>query len=95
VPNKGITYYDFLLDELHDQYLFTPKWEFTTQEPIAVVFARMNPQYSIGALQNILASSGITSLGKAQNAVDALYLIPYSQVGEYCNYLANEAPREE
>jgi hypothetical protein len=95
VPNKGITYYDFLLDELHDQYLFTPIWEFKTEEPIAVVFARMSPQYSVGKLQEGLGKIGITALGKAQDAVDVLYLIKYSEVKNYCNYLANEAPKEE
>lgn len=95
VPNKGLTYYDYLLDELHDQYLFTPTWEFKTEEPIAVVFARMNPQYSVGKLQEGLEKIGITSLGKAQDAVDVLYLIKYTEVKDYCNYLANEAPKEE
>jgi hypothetical protein len=95
VPKKDITYYDFLIDEVHDQFLFTPSWSFQTKEPIAVVFARMNYDKSKGVLRNVLDNFGVSDLGKAQKGIDALYLIEYSKAGEYCDYLANTPPEEE
>jgi hypothetical protein len=94
VPRKDITYYDFLIDEVHDQYLFTPSWDFKTNEPIAVVFARMNYDKSKGILRNVLDNFGVTDIGKAQKGIDVLYLIEYSKTGEYCDYLANTPPQE-
>lgn len=95
VKGREITYYDYLIDEVHDQFLFQPDWEFSTKEPIAVVFARMNPQKSVGWLKDMLNNYGVTALGEAQDAVDVLYLMEYSKVGEYCNYLANKPPEED
>ena len=92
VPKRDVTYYDYLLDELHDQYLFTMDWSFETDEPLAVVFARMNPQYIMTVAGNFLQ---FYDIAKAPEAVDALYLIPYSEAGQYCNYLANKAPEED
>lgn len=92
VQGKGITYYDYLLDEVHDQILFTPEWSYITQQPVAVVFARMNPKQSKGILLNLLAA--ITPLGKEQPAIDVLYLIEYGKAGEYCDYLANKPPED-
>ena len=91
VPSKDVTYYDYLIDELHDQYLFTMDWSYKTDEPLAVVFARANPQYLIGKAAQFLQFLDIT---KAPEAVDALYLIPYSQTANYCDYLANKAPEQ-
>ncbi|MBW2992762.1 hypothetical protein KY345_06105 [Candidatus Woesearchaeota archaeon] len=94
VPQKAITYYDFLIDEVHDQYLFTPEWSYTTKEPVGIVFARANPQGK-GYFRNLLDTFGLIELGKAESGVDVLHLIPYSKAGEYCDYLANKPPEEE
>jgi hypothetical protein len=94
VPKREVTYYDFLIDEVHDQFLFTPSWNFTTKEPVAVVFARMSAN-SGGFLRNMLANFGLTDLGKDQKGIDVLYLIEYSKTREYCDYLANTPPEGE
>jgi hypothetical protein len=90
VPQRGITYYDYLLDDVHDEILFTPQWNFSTKQPLAVVFARMNAGLSLGTLKNNILPGG----SDVDKAVDVLYLIEYSKAGEYCDYLANRPPEE-
>jgi hypothetical protein len=94
VPKREATYYDYLIDEVHDQFLFTPDWHFQTKEPIAVVFARMSANSKEGFFRNMLSNFGLTDLGKAQKGIDVLYLVEYSKVGEYCDYLANTPPEK-
>lgn len=89
IPKREETYYSYLIDELHDQWLFTPQWQYEVQEPLAVVFTRMNPQYPLYAAGNILGG-----LVKTPDAIDAIYLIKYKDVGTYCDYLANKPPEE-
>ena len=87
----GLSYYEYLIDEIHDKDLFTPNWKFTTDEPIAIVFARMNPQYVGNKFTDFLKFTGIAeNIGK--ESIDALYLAKYAEVNNYCDYLANKPP---
>ena len=92
VPKREITYYDYLIDEVHDQYIFKPEWKFKTTEPQAVVFARMNYNKLEGFFKGVLDGFNIIDVGKVQQGVDVLYLMNYDKAGEYCDYLANKPP---
>ena len=107
--NKQITYSEYMLDDAHDKELFTPRWIYGVDEPVATVFARVPASQVTEWGKHVIATGKKVSnlvnelIGgfeqhrpdpKKDPGIDLLYLVPLSNVKNVCGVLANVAPSE-
>jgi hypothetical protein len=81
---KSRSYYEYVMDD-DNIGIFAPEYKYQVNEPLAVVYGRVNvlrPQQAIEGIGNFVGILDETS--KAQNF---LGLIPYSEVSNKCTYI--------
>jgi len=81
---KKRSYYEYTLGD-NPTGLFEPKYTFKIDEPVAIVYTRINIHKGWEWTQNIVSWAGIWG-GKPDKDINTLVVLPYREVGERCHY---------
>jgi hypothetical protein len=89
--SKPIDYYQFLKDDVYSSDFWAengPKFKYTTKEPYAVLFVRVNVLYPVDVVASIAKKIKIYG-DENFIPVNTVYLAPYSKLDEECDELVN------
>ncbi len=84
-PQKR-SYYEYTKDDVN-RGIFAPDYVYRVDEPLAVVYARINVFKPVQFGEKFLKWAGIIGLDKVNKPINTLSLIPYSEVSEKCTYI--------
>ena len=84
-PQKR-SYYEYTKDDVN-RGIFAPDYVYNFDEPLAVVYSRVNVFKPLGYAERFLQWTGIKNPDKAHKPINVLSLMPYSEVSEKCTYI--------
>jgi len=80
------SYYEYTQDDVN-RGLFAPDYIYSIDEPLAVVYARVNVKQPTQVWDKALEWTGIKDADQVNKPVNSLALMPYSKVGDKCTYI--------
>lgn len=80
------SYYEYTMDDVN-KGIFAPDYVYSVEEPLAVIYARVNVYKPIQYAETFLKWTGIIDKDKVHKPVNVLSLMPYSEVSEKCTYI--------
>jgi len=84
-----ISYFEYLLDDVHVGLFEGQNFVYDVNEPYAVVFTRINVLKSTEFLRDIVDIFPGYSEKDHPDAVDAIYLKPFNKLGDECTLIFN------